>query len=94
MWDHKDGWKISIDVHLIFIYHLILIYKFCIIIDRAVGAPVHAKDVVDVLNFIDKYMLKLAMINILNIELIYDDPNFYKFMQVYETKEDQYVILG
>ena len=33
------------------------------------------------------------MKNILNNELIYDDPNFYKFIQVNENEEDRYFSL-
>ena len=47
-----------------------------------------------VINDIYKQMIKLAMENILNIELIRDDPNFFKFMQVHKNEEDKYVILA
>ena len=45
---------------------------FFVIIDRAVYAFVHGKDVVHGMNAIDKCMLKLAMEKILNHELICD----------------------
>ena len=38
-------------------------------------------------------MLKLAMSELLYPKLIYDYPNFYKFMQVYKTEENQAVIM-
>ena len=47
-----------------------------IIIIRAVGAPVHGKDVVNGLNTRYKRMVKLEMENIIKSELICDDPNF------------------
>ena len=37
-------------------------YRFQIIIDRAVGAPGHGKDLVDALNAVDKRFLKTVMI--------------------------------
>ena len=56
------------------IYILICIaLEFYIIIDRAVGAPGNVKYVVDGLNTIYKWTLKLSMSNILNTELIRDD---------------------
>ena len=48
---------------------------------------------VDGLSSIDKQILKLAMGNLFNTELIRDDPIFFNFMQVHENEEDQAVIL-
>ena len=39
-------------------------------------------------------MHKLAMVRILNTELICDYPIFYKFIQVRENQEDQAVSLA
>ena len=50
-----------------------------------VGAPGHGKYVVDGLNYRDKQMIRLEMENILNSELILDDLNVFKFMQVHEN---------
>ena len=63
-------------------------------IDRSVGAPVHFKDVVGVINSRGKIMLKFAMAKLLYPVSICDYPNFYKFMQVYETEEYQDIILA
>ena len=38
------------------------------------------------LNAIDKWILRLAMENSLNPELIRDEPIFFKFMQVHENE--------
>ena len=39
-------------------------------------------------------MLKLTMSTIFKHELIYYDPNFYKFTKVYENEKDQGVSLA
>ena len=72
-------------VLLLIFYLSDIIFCFIIffIVDRAVGAPVHEKYYVHGMNDREKWMLKLAMANILNPELIHDYPNFYKFMQVH-----------
>ena len=67
---------------------------FSIIVDRVIFAPIHGKDVVDGLNARDKWMLKLEMANISNPELIFDNPNFYKFAQVHKNGSHQAVILS
>ena len=38
-------------------------------------------------------MLKLEILKLLNPELFFDGPNFYKFTQLHEAEEDQAVIL-
>ena len=53
------------------IYLLSCLYlEFCIIMYRAVGEPVHEKDVVDVLNYRDKLVINLEMEKLLNTKLI------------------------
>ena len=42
--------------------------KYDVVIDRAIGAPGHGKDVVDGLNAVDKRYLKTAMFRIINPE--------------------------
>ena len=39
-------------------------------------------------------MLKLATKNLLNLELIFDDPIFFKFVQVHKNEGDQDVSLA
>ena len=38
-------------------------------------------------------MLKLSISRFSNIEIVYDNHNIYKFMQIHKNKEDRYVIL-
>ena len=57
-------------------------------IDISFGEPSNGKADVAGMNATYKHMLNLATAKILNILLIPDGPNFYKFMQVYENKED------
>ena len=45
-------------------------FRICIIIVREVGLHGHGKYDVDVLNYRDKHMLKLAMAKVLNTGLI------------------------
>ena len=59
-----------------------------IFVYRVVGAPGHVKNVVDGLNTRNKLMLKLETEDLLNPELISDDPDIFKFMQVHENEED------
>ena len=61
---------------------IVPIFRICIIIDRAVGAPGHVKYVVGSHNSRDKQMHNLAMAKLLNTKLILDDPIF-KLMQVH-----------
>ena len=49
---------------------------------------------VDGLNSRDKRMLKLETEKQLKPRLIQYDPNVFKFMQVHENEEDQYVSLA
>ena len=72
--------QISITVHLIFIYYLVLLYIF-IIIDREVGAPGHVKYFYG-LNDRYKLILKLAVKKLLNPEIIHYD-HIFKFMEVH-----------
>ena len=58
---------------------------FLIIIDWAVVAPVHDKDIFGGMNTREKRPIRLKMEKILNNEWIHDSPNFYKFMQVHEN---------
>ena len=58
----------------------------CIIIKRENGALGNGKYFVGGLNSRDKWIIQLAIVKILNSELICDDPNFYKFMQVHENE--------
>ena len=94
MWYHKYGCVNK--YHCAYCIHLIsyLALEFCIIISRDVVAPGHGKDVFDGMNYREKQILKLTMINLLGPELIFDDPNFYKLMQVYENEEYQAVSLA
>ena len=75
MWDQTDGCE---NQHLcasaIYLLSCIAL-EFSIIVDRAVGAPGHVKDVVDGLNYRDKRMLTLSMERLLNPKLIRDVPN-------------------
>ena len=70
------------------IYYLsALAYKYGIIIDRAIGAPGHGKDIVDGLNAVDKQYLKFCMhsikaahetdLNISKVQIhaVYDNKN-------------------
>ena len=66
---------------------------FYIIIDRAVVAPGYGKYVVDGLNYRDKRVLKLEMLNLLNSNFICA-TQFFKFMQVHENEEYQSVSLA
>jgi len=69
-----------------------LALKFDIVIDCAVGAPGHGKDVVDGLNAVDKRFLRTAMMRILNPEEEFDSKcmlshtanqsTFYSFAKV------------
>ena len=51
-------------------------FRIFIITDKAVGTPVHGKDIVDGLNDRYKHMLKLDMVKIFNTESICDYPRF------------------
>ena len=62
-------------VGLVFIYYHIVLYIF-IIIDRAVGAPVHGKNIFNGMNNRDKHIFRVTMANILNPALICNCPNF------------------
>ena len=85
MWDHTDGcanqYRCASTIYILSCIALI----FSIIVDRVIFAPIHGKDVVDGLTARDKWMLKLEMANISNPELIFDNPNFYKFAQVHKN---------
>ena len=76
MWDNTDGcvkqYHFTPSIYLISCLSL----EFCIIIDIAVGAPVHGKDFVGGMNARDKFMLKLEMVKLLIPELILCNPNF------------------
>ena len=79
MWDHMDGsakeYNCESAVYLLYCLN----WEFCIIIDSVVGATGHDKHVVDSLDARDKRMPKYAMKNLLNTELICDNPNFFMF---------------
>ena len=49
---------------------------------------------VDGLNARDRLMLNLEMEKLLNTELIRDEPNDFKFMQIHENEEYQDVSLA
>ena len=51
-------------------------FIFSIIIYILVGETVHGKDVVDGLNYRDKWIIKLEMEKLFNPELILGDPKF------------------
>ena len=73
MWDHTDGFKKQ--YRCAYATNILLYFdlEFIIIIDIAVGSPGHIKDVFDILNIIDKWMLKIATAKQLNPELIRDE---------------------
>ena len=70
IWDHTDGctnkYCFTLDIYILSCIAL----KFSIVIDRKIRAPGHGKDMVDGLNDRQKRILRLAMANILNPELI------------------------
>ena len=62
---------------------------FSIIIDKSLGAPIHGKYVADVLNYREKWMLKLSIEKVLNTEWIQDDQisfKSYRFMNMKNIK--------
>ena len=61
---------------IIFVHLLFHALKFCRTIDRAVVKPGHGKYVVDGLQRITK----LAIEDVLNNELIFDEPDRFKFI--------------
>ena len=87
MWDHRDGranqYCCASSIYLL----SCLALEFSIIIDISLGAHGHEKYVFDGLNAIEKQMLKLAMVKLLNPESIRDDLNIFKFMQVHKNEE-------
>ena len=89
MWDHMDGgakqYRCASYIYLLSCFSL----EFSIIIDRSVRSPGYGGNVIDYMNARDKHMLKLSMVNILNTELIRDDPIFprlCKFMKMKKIK--------
>ena len=76
MWCHIDGCAkqcfLESDIYLLSCISL----ECYIIIDRSVVTYGHRKYVVDVINDMDKRMLKLGMVKLFNTELIRDDPIF------------------
>ena len=80
MWDHMDGcanqYRCESAINLL----SCLALDFSIIIIRVVRIPVNRKDVVDGLNGRNKWMIKSATTNLLNPELIRDEPIVFKFM--------------
>ena len=75
MWYYMDGctkkYRCASGIYLI----SCLALEFSIIIDRAVGAPGHVKDVVSGLNARDKFMRKLSMENLFNPGFIRGEQN-------------------
>ena len=69
-----------------YVYIIMSCFKISIIVDISVGAPGRGKYLVDGMNNIDKWMIKLEMANLLNPWLVLDDPICFKFIQVYEKK--------
>ena len=69
MWDHTAG--CAKQYHCTYNIYLLsfLALECCVIIDAALGALDHGKDVFDGINFGDKWIIKLVMENILNPEL-------------------------
>ena len=92
--DHTGGctkqYRCSYDTYLPYCLSL----ELSVIIYLAFDATVHNKDYANVINDIDKLIFKLSIAEILDPELIHDDPIFYKYVQVHETEGDQYVILA
>ena len=87
VWDQMDGCeKQYCCVSAIYLISCLALEFF---IDVSVGAPVHGKDVVGVLNTRDKWMIKLTMEKLLDTGLIRYNPIFFKFMQVHENEEGQ-----
>ena len=86
MWNHTYGcanhYRCALAIYILPCIAL----EFSIIVDRIVEAPGHKKDMVDVMNYIDKWMLKLAITKLLNTELIIYDPIIFKFIQVHEEE--------
>ena len=94
MRDHMDGcanqYRCTSYIYLLSCLALI----FSIIIDIEVWEPRNGKDVIDGLHCKDKRMLKLEISKLLHTELIRDDPNFFKFMQVHVNEEYQSMSLA
>ena len=59
-----------IQLYTCYLYTIMYCFRICIIIVREVGLHGHGKYDVDVLNYRDKHMLKLAMAKVLNTGLI------------------------
>ena len=80
MWDHMDGctnqYRCEFSINLLSCVTL----DFSIIINRVIAVPVNGKDVVDVLNDRNKWMIKSEKTYLLNPELFRDDPIVFKFM--------------
>ena len=70
MWDHTDGctkqYRCESSIYLLSCIAL----EFSIIIYRAVVSPINGKYVVDSINVIYKWMIKLAIAKLLNTKLI------------------------
>ena len=92
MCDHKDGCVKQYHCAYSIFPLSCLALEFSIIIDRAVGECGYVRDVADGQKDIDKWMVKLEMENLLNPELIQDDP-FFKFIRAHKNEEYQAVSL-
>ena len=70
----------AVSLWICYLYSIFSFLGIYIFIDISVGAPFRVKDVVDVLNSREKWILKLEMYKLLNTESIIGNPNFYKSM--------------
>ena len=74
-------YRCSYDTYLPYFLSL----ELSVIIYLAFDATVHNKDYANVINDIDKLVFKLSIANILDPELIHDDPfftNTFRFMKL------------
>ena len=88
-WYHSDGCKNQCHCAPAIYLLLWIDLELCMIIDRAVSAPGNGNYVIDGNNARDKFNPTLAMANVLNTKIVFDDTNFYKFMHIHKNKYDQ-----
>ena len=75
------------------IYYLsIIAYKYGIIIDRAIGAPGHGKDIVDGLNAVDKQYLKGCMRTIKTADETEFDIKKIQIHSIHENNATSYAV--
>ena len=58
IWDHTDGCSKQYRCAKAFYFLSWLSHKWGVVIDRAIGAPGHGKDIVDAINAVDKRLLR------------------------------------